>query len=109
MSKELENLKKQLANYTSDSVLARHYVALVKQMNDINQTLMQSDVIRLDSITENDEKTFERIVKLFERSKLMCETLVYLEERINPDLIREINEDYGSDYEQIINDINNQS
>ncbi len=67
---------------------------------------MESDVIRLDSITENDEKTFERIVKLFERSKLMCETLVYLEERINPDLIRQASIDYGSDYEEILNDLN---
>ena len=106
MKKELENLKKQLNNYTSDTVLARHYVALVKQMNDINQTLMSTDLIQIDSITENDEKTFERIVKLFERSKLMCETLVYLEERINPDLIRRASIDYGSDYEEILNDLN---
>ncbi len=106
MKKEIDNLKKQLANYNSENILAKHYVALVKQMEDINETLMQSDVIRLDSLTENDEKTFERVIKLFERSKLMCETLVYLEEKINPDIIVQAKVDFGSDYEELLNENN---
>jgi len=105
LQEENDNLRKQLSNYQADSILSRHYVALSKQMEDINKTLMESDVIRLDSLTENDEKTFERVIKLFERSKLMCETLVYLEERINVDMIREAKENFGSDYEEILNNI----
>lgn len=116
IAKYVEYLEEKLASYTANNPIAKMYLGLRKQVDDMGTLLMSDIEIELEngkketvplmdakSLTSKDDKFFDRIEKIFDKSLKYAENLEELEKKITPEEIDKMQE-AGSLYEQALRD-----
>jgi len=90
----VEQLEEELRNYKSEEAIVSLYLGVRKQVTDISELLFSFDM-DLKSLSDKDDKIFDRYFKFLEKSQGLSETLVYLEGRVNPELLSRKEEELG--------------
>lgn len=97
-------LERRLKQYDTQKTLASFYLGIKSQMDQIS-VLMQSVKIDENMLRDKDDRFTDRITKFQEKAKNLAETLVYLREKIDPEVIRQVEQEDGSIYEELINEL----
>jgi hypothetical protein len=121
----VEYLEKRLEKFLAKKTYNESYIALKKTIKDINDILIngmrierpvldddgtpcgtETDIVPVvssEALSSKDEKTFERLFKFIDNLGKYNDTLRDMEENIAPE--DRSDEDYGSEYEEIISGI----
>lgn len=97
------HLERRLHQYDTQKTLARFYLGIKKQIDGISK-LMIDVTIDESSLRDREDKFIDRISKFQEKAKPLAETLVYLRETLDPETIKQVEQEDGSIYEQLLRD-----
>ena len=97
-------LERRLTQYDTHKTLASFYLGIKNQMDQISR-LMKTVVIDENMLRDKDDRFTDRITKFQEKAKNLAETLVYLREKIDPEVVKQVEQEDGSIYEELINEL----
>lgn len=97
----IDYLEKQINNYSSETPIAKLYVATIKQINGITD-LFNSMTISNRDMSDKDDRMFDRYFKVQSCVLSMARDLKELENLVNPKIVADVKE-AGSKYEEILN------
>jgi hypothetical protein len=110
----VEYLEERLSRYKSGNTIAKFYLGIKKQLDDAGDTFLNSTVVDeggnitpfklLDTtaLTDKDDKVFERFFKFIKESKAITENLLWLENQITPESLKEVKEEISGELEEVI-------
>ena len=104
LKEENEKLKKELAYYKSDNYISRHYISYLKKLDEMSDMFNANNITEID-LEDKEDRQFERQMKMMERSTLIVKTIEMLEKLVNPMLIKAVQDNFGSEYEEILKQI----
>ena len=116
--KYVEELERQLQNFKSTKTIAKFYVGLKKQVDEVSDTFSQSEyeddsgkmvpfkLLDLKSLTDKDDKLAERYFKFLEKSKPIIENLLWLEKQISPEDILDAKKEAGNLLDSVLHEEN---
>ena len=106
LQEENAELRKELAYYKSDNYIGRHYIAYLKKLDEMSKMFNENNITEID-LEDKEDRQFERQMKMMERSTLIVKTIDMLEKQVNPLLVKAAEDNFGSDYEEILKQIEN--
>ncbi len=84
----IENLEEKLELFTSGSTIALFYIGLKKQVNDVSELFITLKMTQ-EALKSKDDKFVDRYFKYLEKSKVLAENLLYVEQMVAPNKITE--------------------
>lgn len=79
----IENLEERLAKFDSSDTLAKFYVSIKKQVDDISVLLNTLNITEED-LKEKDEKFFDRYLSYLVKSDTIAKNLLSIEKMVDP-------------------------
>lgn len=79
----VEYLEGRLEKFEANKTIARYYVGLKKQIDDISNLFQEIEVCKED-LHDKEDKFFDRYFKYLEKSDQISESLIKLEKKVAP-------------------------
>ena len=79
----VDYLENRLEKFEANKTIARYYVGLKKQIDDISKLFQEIEVCK-DDFHDKDDKFFDRYFKYLEKSDQISESLIKLEKKVAP-------------------------
>lgn len=103
--KYVEYLENQVKNYSSETPIAKLYIATLRQIVNITETFNEMKINKV-GMSDKDDKMFDRYFKIQDNVLRMVKDLKEFDTIINPKLVEDLKQEVGSDYEKRLNMLN---